>query len=148
MIPITITNLSSHPEKERETVTIAIRSALIQFNLAHFPDTHIEPVILTVNRDSQILGGLIGRIAYDWLHIELLWLDESIRKDNLGYTLMTDAEKIASNKGCTGIYLDTFSFQAPNFYLKMGYEIFGQIDDQPTGNVRYFLKKKLSRSDS
>ncbi len=56
---------------------------------------------------------------------------------------MQAAENEALARGCHGAYLDTFSFQAPDFYQKLGYEIYGKLDDFPKGHCRYFLRKKL-----
>jgi hypothetical protein len=39
--------------------------------------------------------------------------------------------------------LDTMSFQALDFYLKLGYTVFGRLDDLPEGHSRIFLKKAL-----
>jgi hypothetical protein len=39
--------------------------------------------------------------------------------------------------------LDTFSFQAPDFYKQHGYQVFGELQDFPSGHQRYYLKKQL-----
>ena len=54
-----------------------------------------------------------------------------------------DLVDVARQRGCIGAYLDTFGFQAPNFYPKHGYEIFGTIEDHPRGSRRVFFKKQL-----
>lgn len=53
------------------------------------------------------------------------------------------AEAIAHDKGCVGVWLDTFSFQAPDFYQKLGYSVFGELKDYPPGYSRFFLQKRL-----
>jgi ribosomal protein S18 acetylase RimI-like enzyme len=58
--------------------------------------------------------------------------------------LMREAEAVARENGCTGIWLDTFSFQAPGFYEKLGYTVFGTLADYPPGHSRFFLHKTLS----
>ena len=50
---------------------------------------------------------------------------------------------LAREKECVGIWLDTFSFQAPAFYQKMGYSELGQIVDYPPGHRRHFFQKRL-----
>jgi ribosomal protein S18 acetylase RimI-like enzyme len=56
---------------------------------------------------------------------------------------MAEAERIAIDRQCEGIWLDTFSFQAPGFYAKLGFERFGLIKDFPPGQSRHFLMKRL-----
>ena len=55
--------------------------------------------------------------------------------------LMNDAEREAIRRGCRGAWLDTYSFQARGFYERLGYTIFGTIDNYPPGHSRIFLKK-------
>ena len=68
---------------------------------------------------------------------------EDLRGKGFGKELLSQAEEEARQRGAMHAYLDTFSFQAPGFYQKQGYEVFGQLDDFPTGHQRYFCKKKL-----
>lgn len=144
MTKLILENHSNSQDNERLKVIECIRSALIGFNLDKVPGARIEPVVFSITGDNGIVGGLVGRIAWDWLHIELLWLDEALRGMQYGSRLLNEAENLARNMGCAGVFLDTFGFQAPEFYQQHGYEIFGQIDNQPRGNVRYFLKKTFA----
>jgi len=52
-------------------------------------------------------------------------------------------ESIAVDKKCKLIYLNTFGFQAPEFYKKMGYELFGLLEECINGYNQYFFKKEL-----
>jgi len=56
---------------------------------------------------------------------------------------MEQAETIAREAGCTGIWLDTYEFQARGFYEKLGYTLFGTLDDYPVGQRRFFMQKRL-----
>jgi ribosomal protein S18 acetylase RimI-like enzyme len=56
---------------------------------------------------------------------------------------MAMAEDLARERGCVGVWLDTFDFQAPEFYRKHGYEQFGRLDDYPPGHQRLFFQKRL-----
>ena len=53
------------------------------------------------------------------------------------------AEDEARQRGAKNAYLDTFSFQVPDFYKQHGYEVFGELPDFPPGHQRYFMKKQL-----
>ena len=83
---------------------------------------------------------------YCWniLYIDILWVEENYRNYGFGKRLLLDIEKTASEKGCYLVDLDTFDFQALGFYEKLGYEIFGKLDDSPKNHCRYFLKKYLT----
>jgi len=122
----------------------AITDPLREYNLQHVPPPNFLPLALLLHDDEdRIIGGLSGRSAYDWLFIDYLVLPTELRGKGLGTDLMNQAEDIARQRGCTGIWLDTFSFQALPFYEKLGYQRFGQIDDYPRGHTRYFLQKRL-----
>ena len=64
----------------------------------------------------------------------------------MGTKLMQMAEDLAREKECIGIWLDTFDFQAPEFYRKHGYSELGQIPDFPPGHKRFFFQKRLINS--
>ena len=93
--------------------------------------------------DETIVGGIIGATHWDWLYINLMWIKEAFRNRGYGQRLLALAEDEARQRGAKYAYLDTFSFQAPGFYKKYGYEIFGELADFPTGHQRYYLKKQL-----
>ena len=80
---------------------------------------------------------------FSHLHVDLLFLPESLRRNGIGRQLMKDAEREAIRRGCRGAWLDTYSFQARGFYERLGYKIFGTIDDYPPGHSRIFLKKSF-----
>lgn len=91
----------------------------------------------------EVTGGLWGISYYRWLFIELLVLPESARGQGLGTRLMRAAEQEAHARGCIGIWLDTFSFQARGFYEKLDFTVFGEIEDYPPGHSRFWLRKRL-----
>jgi len=77
------------------------------------------------------------------LHIDLLWVKDELRGRGYGHHLLTLAEQEARQRGAKNAYLDTFSFQAPDFYKQHGYQVFGELQDFPPGHQRYFLTKQL-----
>jgi RimJ/RimL family protein N-acetyltransferase len=58
---------------------------------------------------------------------------------------MHRAEDIARAHGCIGLWLDTYEFQARGFYEKLGFTLFGTLDDHPVGRKRFFLQKRIDR---
>lgn len=110
------------------------------------PPRDYQPlVVLLKASDGKIIGGLEGSTYWDWLNIRLLWVSNDMRGYGCGRKLVEAAEKCAVNRGCHGAVVDTFSFQAREFYEALGYEMFGSLDDFPTGHKRIYLKKSLSR---
>lgn len=93
--------------------------------------------------DQKIAGGLIGATYWNWLYIELLFVKEELRGRGYGHRLLELAEEEARKRGAKNVYLDTFSFQAPDFYKQHGYQIFGELKDFPEGHQRYFFTKRL-----
>ena len=93
--------------------------------------------------DGEIAGGLIGETHWDWFYINLMFIKEELRGRGYGHRILTLAEEEARKSGATQAYLDTFSFQAPGFYKKHGYQVFGELKDFPPGHRRYYLTKEL-----
>jgi GNAT superfamily N-acetyltransferase len=93
--------------------------------------------------DQTIVGGVLGETYWDWLYIDLLWVKDELRGRGYGHRLLVAAEQEARQRGAKNAYLDTFSFQAPDFYERHGYQVFGELQDFPPGYQRYFLKKEL-----
>jgi GNAT superfamily N-acetyltransferase len=91
---------------------------------------------------GAIVGGL-NAIAYGWriIYVNVLWIDQRYRHGSYGTQLLNHLQTAAENMDCHLIHLDTFDFQAKDFYLKNGYEIFGELDDCPPGHKRFYLKK-------
>lgn len=131
-------------EKTTEADYQAVLSPLHAYNVGRAGDPGIETVALLLTDETGVsVGGLWGQIAYNWLVIELLSVPEEYRGAGLGRTLMERANEIAQSRDCIGIWLDTFEFQAFEFYTKLGFETFGVLDDHPLGQKRFFLRKRF-----
>lgn len=121
---------------------------LVEYNLSQVPATqkiHFENINKKfLNANGEIIAGCVARM-YCWnvLYIDILWVDKNYRNQGLGSKLLEYVEDTAKKKGCYLIHLDTFDFQAKDFYLNHGYEIFGTLKDCPKGHCRYYLKKSI-----
>jgi GNAT superfamily N-acetyltransferase len=92
---------------------------------------------------GEVRGGLLGMIWGGWLHVTALWVTEALRGKGYGGRLLLAAEAFAVQRGCIGVFLETFSFQAKPFYERHGYSVFGALTDCPPGHESYFLQKRL-----
>jgi GNAT superfamily N-acetyltransferase len=144
MIPkITLTDA---PTPEMWT---AIADPLLAFNCSQIgrSDTPHSLVLLLHSPDGDdIVGGLYGMTWISYLYVNLLFIPESMRRGGVGRKLMMEAEAEAVRRGCRAAVLDTFSFQARGFYEKLGYCVFGTLDDYPPGHSRFYLTKRLAGS--
>lgn len=93
--------------------------------------------------DGAVEGGLWGCTACRWLHVEMLIVPESRRGQGLGTALMAAAEAEARRRGCIGGHVDALSFQAEPFYRRLGYSVFGVLEDFPPGHRRIFFRKRF-----
>ena len=121
----------------------AIRTGLHAYNDSKVdsPDGYLG--VLIKDDAGQTVGGLTARWYYNWMFIELLFVPEHLRGQDVGTRLMAEAEDQARSRGLIGIWLDTFSFQARGFYEKLGYVVFGELPNYPDSHSRYFLQKRL-----
>nr|WP_203566079.1 GNAT family N-acetyltransferase [Aurantimonas aggregata] len=99
---------------------------------------------LALTDEHGIDGGLIAQLYWDWMHVEILAVPERWRGQGLGRALLKEAEAVAAAAGCTGAWVDTYSFQSPGFYEKMGYAVFGRLPNYPKGEERIFFAKQLA----
>jgi GNAT superfamily N-acetyltransferase len=123
-------------------------NGIYHFNETNGPMLKYPPYepyrIIVRNGDNEIVAGIFTKVYLKCLFIELFWIDERYRRQNIGSQLLQAVEDHARSLNCTFAHLDTFSFQAIEFYKKYGYEVFGVLEDYPEENIkRYFLKKYL-----
>lgn len=122
-----------------------IDARLGDYNAGFIGDPRYDYFGVFVRDDARtIRAGLIGSLYGDWLFTALLWVEAGLRGRGIGTHLLTLAERRAREFGCHWASIDTFSFQAPEFYKRFGYAEFGRLDDYPPGHCRIFLKKALA----
>lgn len=112
------------------------------------PNFYRELAVLARDREGALVAGLVGDTAYGWLAVQMLWVVESLRGGGLGATLMRRAEEEALSRGCHGAWLETSSRRAEAFYGRIGYEVFGALENRagewPEGHRRAFMRKRLA----
>jgi aryl-alcohol dehydrogenase-like predicted oxidoreductase/GNAT superfamily N-acetyltransferase len=107
------------------------------------PEPERSLAVVITNDDGIIRGGLWALTYYKWMFVELMHVPEAARGQGFGTRMMRLAEAEALDRGCHGVWLDTFTFQARGFYEKLGYDVFAQIPEYPPGHSRLLLMKRL-----
>ncbi|WP_165999991.1 GNAT family N-acetyltransferase [Bacillus sp. Cs-700] len=122
-----------------------IQNKVIEYNRESLSESVKSPLekVAYVIEEGEVIGGISGTLFWQHLHIDFLWVEEKMRGFGYGRKLLQQIEILAEEKGCRLILLDSFSFQAPGFYLKEGYEICGKVENHPEGHTQYFLQKRL-----
>lgn len=123
-----------------------IEKSLKQQNRVEAPSTQSkEPVkynLVIKDSEGDVVGGVITTIYRYSMYVETLWINERYRKYGYGTQLMKQAEETARAHGCTMMQLDTFNYQAPEFYKKLGFVQYGVLGYKE-GFIRYYLMKQL-----
>jgi len=125
-----------------------ISSSLVSFNNSKVPFTQkplTKYICKCIKDGDEVIGGILSEV-YCWniLSIEILWVKDEHRNKGYASILMNDAESEAREMGCKISHLDTFDFQAKELYEKLGYTVFGVLEDCPDGHSRYYMSKKLN----
>jgi GNAT superfamily N-acetyltransferase len=131
-----------------ETDSSEIREALWQgvkaFNQPYTGNIITQPFSLSIrDESSKVVAGIYGFTFLDHARVEYTWVNESYRKQGLGRKLFQKLDEYCRSKGCSVIQLDTFDFQAPSFYEKIGFEYIGTVFEWSCGYDCYFMRKKL-----
>lgn len=95
------------------------------------------------NEQKDLIGVLTADLLWDWIYIDELWVDESLRGKGLGIKLINEVENYATKKNLVSLWLWTQSWQAAEFYMKLGYEEFTRFPDFPRGHQRIGFRKIL-----
>ncbi len=99
--------------------------------------------VLVKDDSAKLLGCVMVSFMWNGMSIQTLWVDESARSQGLGQRLMSMVEAEGLKRGCTIAYTDTFTWQAPGFYEKLGYTLYGKLEGFPEGNALSYYCKKL-----
>ncbi|WHZ40789.1 GNAT family N-acetyltransferase [Rahnella bonaserana] len=131
-----------------------IKTALRTFNRNFVPQSKFRELgIFLEDENGSKQAGIVAETVGNWMYIQMLWVDESLRGKDVGTQLIAEAEAEAKTRGCRYSLVDTFSFQARPFYERMGYEMKMALEDYirdtrtpedaPSTHTRYFLTKTL-----
>lgn len=140
-LPSNLLPLEYDPSPTPET-RAALAREINDFNSRAFPHASTRFAYLSRDAVGTLQAGVMGTMSWGWLFIEAVWVSDALRGRGVGRALMAAAERHAREAGCHAVWLDTF--QARDFYLALGYETFGVLEDYPPGQQRTFMRKVLS----
>mgnify|MGYP000426217307 CR=1 FL=1 len=123
----------------------AIKSGFEALNdKAGTPPHHTESIsYVAVNEHGAVAGAVYGYIRWDWVYIDILYVSDGYRDQGLGTQLMNKVEDMARTRGMTGLHLTTHDWQGSKFYEKLGYTLYGTLDNFPKGHKRLAYCKYL-----
>ena len=133
------------PATDEDVRTVQNHDWLWSYNVAQTGDSNLQKLVIHArNEQGEMMGGLVGTYLWGWLHIDTLFIAEPFRHRCIGTQLMLAAEADARARGICNVHLETMSFQARPFYEKLGYVVFGTLENFPPGHEQYYLRKTLA----
>ncbi|MEY2958134.1 MAG: hypothetical protein RLZZ01_702, partial [Actinomycetota bacterium] len=138
-------DISMASEPDRDDLD-DLERAVLEFNMATtgFRDDRLLGCVER-DRDGTLIAGLSGFTWGGYGMVEWLFVRDDHRGTGLGTRLMEAAEREAAQRGCVVMRVNTHTFQAPDFYARLGYEVIGAATDTPVGHGEIFLSKRLDR---
>lgn len=122
-----------------------IHNSLKEYNMSKREKSDNVPLgIFLENEKMEKLAGITGETFGNWLCIRYLWVDGALRGRGIGRSLIEKAEAEAVKRGCRFAFVDTFDFQAPGFYEKLGYSKVFALEKYPYTGARYYYTKSLT----
>lgn len=148
---VTKGNHMSNPIAARQTPVISpcdetdakrVLEKLRAYNRRYFTD-NTDMSFCMRDAAGELIGGIVACRDFDCLTIDYLCVDEAYRGQGYGEALIRHAEEAARKQGAKRVLLNTFSFQAPEFYKKLGYRVFGEVVPCFGPYGQYFMTKEL-----
>lgn len=116
---------------------------LVAANSAVAPPENHRRIAVDARLEGHLVGGVAGHTHWGWLYVSHLWVADEHRRHGIGSQLMGAVQEVARGRGAESAHVDTYDFQAVDFYEKIGYRTFGQLEGYPTGHTRFFLQRTI-----
>ncbi len=133
--------IEDNPRPEDKT---ALNDRLYEFSVAATGIDDGRWLAIFVRDAGAIVAGLHGWTWGGTGHIDTFWVREDLRRKGLGRRLLEAAESEALRRGCQVMQLSTHSYQVPDFYPRVGYDLIGCLPGWPGNATRFFFKKQLA----
>jgi GNAT superfamily N-acetyltransferase len=136
---LTLTDI--HDEEAHAVLSEALNTH--NHETAGYTDRRALSVLVKDAESGKVIGGVIGRTSFGLLFIDIVYLPKGLRGRDIGTRMLEMVEAEGRRRGCRAGVLYTISFQAPRFYERLGWRIFGDIPCDPPGTSRVFMTKDL-----
>ena len=134
---VRLENKNSHKAQE-------IRNQIRAYNRSKREEAASEPLNLYLEDEKgNLMAGLVAETFGNWLEIEYLFVKEELRGQGIGSKLLQRAESEAKKRNCRFAFVNTYQFQAPDFYLSHGYNEVFTLQDYPYTGKRFYYQKDL-----
>lgn len=127
------------PEIKKQIDTGFSQHAILQ--TGH--DDRKEPVAFVAMDEGIFAGACVAAVFWGALHIKYVYVEQAYRLKGLGTKLMENAFTFGREQKCTFAFVETMSFQAADFYKKMGFELEFTREGFSHGTSFHYLRKKL-----
>lgn len=115
-----------------------------------FEDDHLEKTntvrkkfAISLKDNNELVAAGRGSVFGRDLYISELMVSLKHRKKNYGSAVIKEISKHAKKHNCSVIFVDTYDYQAPEFYVKNGFIEIARIDGYRNKHSRIFLKKEV-----
>jgi len=96
-----------------------------------------------IKADDELIGAVAGWTWAGIGELRQVWVKDSFRGKGLGTLLLCLAINEARGRGCSHLFVATYSFQAPDFYQRFGFETVAVIEDRPPGHRDFIMRLTL-----
>jgi chloramphenicol 3-O phosphotransferase len=127
-----------------EADNAVVREGVVAFNENILGERDKAFSIFLKNDLGKVFGGIQAFMGTESIYIDVLWVEGNLQKQGYGKKLLDTAEQEAIKNGCAFSAVDTFDFQAEEFYLKNGYKRISELKNCWFGHSKFFLRKNLS----
>lgn len=131
-------------ENRESKKTQELGNLIRAYNQSKREPSKSEPLNIYVeDEQGNLIAGMVAETFGNWLEIEYLYVQENLRGQGIGSNILNRAEKEARERKCKYSFVNTYQFQAPNFYKKHGYEEVFALKEYPYTGERYYYTKEL-----
>jgi ribosomal protein S18 acetylase RimI-like enzyme len=103
-----------------------------------------ESISFEIFKEQEFIGAIVVQVFWGQLHIKNLFIEKHYRGQGIARKLLNYAFEFGKQRGCHFAFVETMSFQAPEFYQKMGFEIEFSRSGYTVNSSFHYLKKNLN----
>ncbi|MCH4888025.1 GNAT family N-acetyltransferase [Acidaminobacter sp. JC074] len=141
--------------EKKQDIIDELKKSIRSFNDDHSPyhkasrqEGYVKHILITEKEDKKLIGGLSARMYWQMIYLDEFFVRPSNRHAGIGSKMLKKLIEIAKEAQVDFICLETFSFQARDFYEKFGFYVIGEIKDYPPGESMYTMRLDLKHLET